>query len=288
MDPDILELPVGYILSDIAGVIEPSLPVRREATRARGDYAPGPDHPITGPEMSAFLSEFVSTYPFIGGAVLTKPESHVVHIPAEYYDRILQRTLYDAGNNNWLGADGPYYVQIKKHLPEIHRRRSLDIPAGEKTNPIIEAPARIHAPSLNVILALFRHGIDLNTLNWRQLEEIIAELLKTEGYDVELGRGSKDGGADIIAHMSIPTIGYVRTIWQAKHLANGNKVGLSIVRELADVRNELQATKGFVVTSSFLTRGALERIRRDEYQLGKVERPELENWIRRTLGGQVA
>jgi hypothetical protein len=282
---DTLELPVGYILNDIAELIEPSLPVRREATRARGDYAPEPDHPITGPEMRAFLSEFVSRYPYIGEAVLTKPESHVVEIPAALYDRFLERIFNDAGHSNWLGADGPHYIRITKHFPEIHRRKSSDVPVGDKSNPVIEAPVRMYAPSLNVILALFRRRVDLNALNWRQLEEVIAELLKTEGYDVELGRGSKDSGADIIAHMTIPTIGYVRTVWQAKHFANGNKVGLSIVRELADVRNELNATKAFIVTSSFLTRGALERIHRDEYQLGKLERPELETWINKTLGG---
>ena len=289
MKADMLEMSAGYILSDIAGLIGPSLPVRREATRARGDYAPWDDHPITGPEIRAFLSEFVcSRHPDFGDMLLEEPESFSVNVHAAFYDRVLQEVSDDAGNSNWLGADGPHYIRVTKHLPEIRRQKSSNIPVGEKSNPVIESRVLIHAPSINLILSLFRRQIDLDALNWRQLEEVIAELLKSEGYDVELGRGSKDGGADIIAHMTIPTIGYVRTVWQSKHLASGNKVGLSIVRELADVRNEFNATKGFIVTSSFLTRGALERVHRDEYQLGKVERPELENWISRTLVGHGA
>lgn len=284
MSIDTIELTVGYVLNDIARMVGDSLPVRREATRARGDYAPAADHPMTSTEMRSFVNEFVARYPYIGDTVLTKRESHVIEIPEALYDSFLRRIAEDACHPNWLGANGPHYIRVTKHLPQIQRRKSSSIPIGEKSNPSIEKPIRIHAPSLNVILSLFRKQIDLNSLNWRQLEEVIAELLKTEGYDVELGRGSKDGGADIIAHMTIPTIGYVRTVWQSKHLSNGNKVGLSIVRELADVRNELNATKAFIVTSSYLTRGALNRVQRDEYQLGKIERHELEMWIEKTLG----
>jgi len=235
--------------------------------------------------MQAFVSEFVSRYPEIGEAVLDGEESRTLIIPERIYDLFLRRIADDAGHPNWLGADGPHYVRVTKHLPDIKRRKSTDIPIANKADPEIDNQVRIHAPSLNVLLSLFRQKIDLDSLNWRQLEEVIAELLKAEGYEVEIGRGTKDGGADIIAHMSSPTIGYLRTIWQSKHLVSGNKVGLSIVRELADVRNEMNATKGFIVTSSFLTRGALQRINRDEYQLGKVERPELERWINRTLCG---
>ena len=69
------------------------------------------------------------------------------------------------------------------------------------------------------------------------------------------------------------------TIWQAKKLERGNKVGISTIRELADTRNELKASKGIIVTSSYLTRGAIERIVRDEYLLGKVDGDDLRNWI---------
>src|ERR1035437_5369896 len=192
MKIDMLEMPVGYILSDIAELIGPSLAVRREATRARGDYAPWDDHPITGPEMRAFLSEFVcSRYPDLGDILLNKQESFAMQIRAAWYDWFLQKVSDDAGNSNWLGADGPHYIRVTKHLPEIRRQKSSNIPVGEKSNPVIESRVLIHAPSINLILSLFRRQIDLDALNWRQLEEVIAELLQAEGYGVELGRGSR-------------------------------------------------------------------------------------------------
>ncbi|WP_409259110.1 restriction endonuclease [Pseudomonas saponiphila] len=61
------------------------------------------------------------------------------------------------------------------------------------------------------------------------------------------------------------------------------KVGLSTIRELADVRNEEKANKGIIVTTSFLTRDALKRVARDRYWLGKVDNNDLKVWIDRKL-----
>jgi restriction system protein len=48
----------------------------------------------------------------------------------------------------------------------------------------------------------------------------------------------------------------------------------------------MKANKGIIVTSTFLTKGAIERVKRDNYELGKVEKPDLENWINRVLKGR--
>lgn len=61
------------------------------------------------------------------------------------------------------------------------------------------------------------------------------------------------------------------------------KVGLHLIRELADSVHEFKASKGIIVTTSFLTKGALDRVERDKYTLGKVDRNDLEAWINRIL-----
>jgi restriction system protein len=99
-------------------------------------------------------------------------------------------------------------------------------------------------------------------------------------------QGSKDGGVDVVAVKDIGAGGFFKTLWQAKKQSIKNKVGISVVRELADTRHEFGASKGIIVTSSYLTRGALERINRDKYILGKVDRKDLDAWIKRTLYGQ--
>lgn len=140
-------------------------------------------------------------------------------------------------------------------------------------------------PSFNILSSLKRKNVNLDNLSSRQFEKLVAELLENDGYEVELMQGSKDGGVDVIAIKNDIILGSFKTLWQAKKYTS-NKVGLSVVRELADVRNEHHASKAFIVTSSFLTRDATARISRDQYVLGKVDRNDLNSWIKRTLFGE--
>ena len=71
------------------------------------------------------------------------------------------------------------------------------------------------------------------------------------------------------------------SVWQAKKLQPANKVGIEVIRELADTRNEHKASKGIIVTTTFLTKPALERVRRDQYILDKIDRDDLFEWMRR-------
>jgi len=123
----------------------------------------------------------------------------------------------------------------------------------------------------------------LDDMTWRQFEALVSRLLEAEGYSVELMRGTKDGGVDVVALIDQGPLGQFKTVWQAKKLGLGKKVGLATVRELADTRIEFGASKAFIVTSTYLTHGAIERISRDRFTLGKVERNELDFWVRRVL-----
>lgn len=90
---------------------------------------------------------------------------------------------------------------------------------------------------------------------------------------------------DVIAVKDLGIAGMFKAIWQAKRNRVDRKIGLSLVRELADTRLEHGATKAFIVTTSYLTRGALDRVERDRHVLGKVDRDDLDLWIDRTLRG---
>lgn len=138
---------------------------------------------------------------------------------------------------------------------------------------------RIVSPSVALLAKIRDRKISLDELHWRQFEEVVAELLEEDGWTVTLRQGSKDGGVDIEAERTLPGAGPILTVWQAKHMQK-DKVGINVVRELADSTREFGASKGVIVTSSFLTRGALQRIQRDTYLLGKVERNDLLKWIR--------
>lgn len=141
------------------------------------------------------------------------------------------------------------------------------------------------SPSIGLIERVQQRLVGLDDLSWRELEVVIARMLETDGYNVELMRGSKDGGVDVIAVKDLGIAGMFKAIWQAKRNRVDRKIGLSLVRELADTRLEHDATKAFIVTTSYLTRGALDRVERDRHVLGKVDRDDLDLWIDRTLRG---
>lgn len=66
--------------------------------------------------------------------------------------------------------------------------------------PPAQQPAIELVDSTKAILAALQHGAtSLREVTWRQLEEIVAELLHSRGLDVHLTKPTRDGGRDIIA-----------------------------------------------------------------------------------------
>jgi len=138
------------------------------------------------------------------------------------------------------------------------------------------------SPSYDILQKVLKKGLKFDNLNWREFEKLVAQLLEMDGYKVELMQGTKDGGVDVIAIKDYGISGFYKTIWQAKKFAK-NKVTLSTIRELADSVHEFKASKGIIVTSTFLTSGALQRVERDKYTLSKIDRNDLESWINKIL-----
>ncbi len=86
----------------------------------------------------------------------------------------------------------------------------------------------------------------------------------------------------MIAERKDPVLGAVKSVWQAKKNRPGRKVSLTQVRELSGVLDIERATKGMIVTTSHLTRGAVDWVQRDHFRLGYLEKDTLERWV---LGG---
>jgi hypothetical protein len=162
---------------------------------------------------------------------------------------------------------------------EVFDRQALSLP---------DTQARLtpFAPSIDVLQKVQRRLIQLDDLTWREFEHLIARMLEVDGYDVELMRGTKDGGVDVVAVKDIHGVGLFKSVWQAKKNRINRKVNLSVVRELADTRQEHSASKGIIVTTSFLTRDALARVQRDRYLLSKMDRDDLEAWLSRSLNSR--
>jgi hypothetical protein len=184
-----------------------------------------------------------------------------------------------ASTNAWLGADLPW----RSHVQDSSPLETKIWAAGNEERPswIETAPA-----CLLIAIDLLNQGRLLSEMSWRDFEKLIAHLLESEGWEIELMRGTKDGGIDVISKRVDPVLGNLKALWQAKKYALKSKVRLSHVRELSAIRDRIQATKAVIVTTSHLTRGAIEWVRQDRYRLGSKEQAEMEHWVKGLVLGE--
>jgi restriction endonuclease Mrr len=93
-----------------------------------------------------------------------------------------------------------------------------------------------------------------HSIDWRTFEKVLARALEEMGYEIELRRGTKDGGIDIIALRHDSQFGRHRYLVQAKRTKQ--RVGVEPVRELPFLQQHVGATKACLVTTSTFTKGA--------------------------------
>ena len=176
-----------------------------------------------------------------------------------------------ASTNAWLGADLPWRAYVQNLL----ETKIWAVGSEERPSWIETAPA-----CLLVAIDLLNQGRLLSEMPWREFEKLIAYLLESEGWEIELMQGTKDGGIDVISKRVDPILGNLKALWQAKKYGLKSKVRLSHVRELSAIRDRIHATKAVIVTTSHLTRGAIEWVLQARYRLGSKEQAEMENWVK--------
>lgn len=93
---------------------------------------------------------------------------------------------------------------------------------------------------------------DLNRLDWREFEILLSGVFQHQGFEVELGPGSGDGGVDLRLLQRDP-LGDVLTLVQAKRYAPNRKIKLEAVQALHGAWAVEKADRSlFVTTSEYL------------------------------------
>ncbi|MEX1201371.1 MAG: restriction endonuclease [Methylophaga sp.] len=117
-------------------------------------------------------------------------------------------------------------------------------------------------------------------LSPRKFEELVADILKDMGFDVELTKATRDGGRDIIAHIRNSVCSYLTHI-ECKKYAPDNKIGVGIIREVMGVHHLRQATKSIIVTTGFFSRDAIKEAAMVENHLALKDFNSLKEWLQR-------
>ena len=120
-------------------------------------------------------------------------------------------------------------------------------------------------------------------LDPRQFEEVVAEIFRDQGFEVELTKRTRDGGKDIIA-LSKDKLGFTtKYIIECKHYSEKNKVGVDVVRGLYGVKNSRSGGNiGIIVTTSTFTSDARKFVKNEtstDFDLSLADRDQLLGWL---------
>jgi len=130
---------------------------------------------------------------------------------------------------------------------------------------------------------LAEHPHLLHELTPRKFEEVIAELLHRQGYEVEIKPFIKDGGVDICAAKK-DSLGTFLYLVQCKKYSLKHFVGVEVVRELYGVVQILGATSGIIAATSYFTKGAKSLRNQLLYRLELKDYLDIQKWLKSTLG----
>lgn len=129
-----------------------------------------------------------------------------------------------------------------------------------------------------LIESLKKQPVNLRNITPREFEELLADLLRDMGWDVELTKQTRDGGADILAYLNTE-VGRLLCLVEAKHYREDRKIGVELVRTLYGTLCDAQANSAMLVTSSSFTADAKTFQQKHQYQLTLRDYADVVDWI---------
>jgi restriction endonuclease Mrr len=129
---------------------------------------------------------------------------------------------------------------------------------------------------------LAKHPEKLYDLSPRKFEELIADILKDFGFDVELTQATRDGGKDIYAYIKNQVTSFL-TFVECKRWSPTKPVGIEIVQRLYGVQQINKANKGMIVTTSYFSRPAIEESKRYENLMDLNDYNDIKKWLNRYI-----
>ncbi len=170
-----------------------------------------------------------------------------------------------------------HYDRLWADAPVVHHEDLLasSVPAT-LTRVLVASNAR-WGP---IIAHLAMHPYELRTMDPREFEELVAELLIREGMGVHLTPRSNDGGRDVIASCET-AVGRHLYVVECKRYAENRPVAVSWIRALYGIVEEARATAGILVTTSRFTKPALQWAEDLKYRLSLRDYEHLANWLRK-------
>jgi hypothetical protein len=136
-------------------------------------------------------------------------------------------------------------------------------------------------------LNIFKKGKSLSILKWKDFLQFIIEWSYTENWNSYSINHKNNGGISFITTKTFEKIGEIKCIWITKKYAYHRPVGTKIIRELDYLISCSKASKGIVVTTSRLTKGALDLIRKNKSRMAYIDKSMLEKEFELILNAEI-
>ncbi len=192
-----------------------------------------------------------------------------------------------------------YYKKLNKSFPIVeYLQRNYDLgesgdteadPATSENNEEISAESKPSLILLNdalrvrsIISAIHQDNEEIFKIRPRDFEEVIAELFRSQGFQIELTKQTKDGGYDIIAIQELGSFNN-RYLVECKRYAKNRPVGIEIVRSFMDVIDQNDSNKGIICTTSYFSPEVVKRQLATPYGLELRDRIQLLEWVENYL-----
>ena len=181
----------------------------------------------------------------------------------------------------WDGAP-PAASPVPGVVPAPLSTPGLVGPDGEPLTPESPAGSRLavafQSVNARVLTACRERPELLREMPWRAFEELIAELFRRDGFDVELTPPSGDRGVDLRAarHTHLGSLLYVVECKRHRH---DRPISPKLVRELRGVIDRERANVGVLVTTSYFTDAALREHQSLSHRMSLRAFADVVDWL---------
>ncbi len=128
-----------------------------------------------------------------------------------------------------------------------------------------------------MIIDIYQDNDLFHKITPREFEEVIAEILKQKGYEVELTKQTRDGGYDIIALYKLAGNMPIKMLVECKRWKH--KVDVDVIRSFKHVVSSNNANLGMLATTSFFSPDAKKENEEKYLHLHLKDRNHIITWV---------
>jgi hypothetical protein len=172
-----------------------------------------------------------------------------------------------------------FYEVVESLIEQLSVRDVKLIYLAKPDESKIYIPELIVPAHKDLLRLVSQNPLLLYTISPYEFEEIVAEVFRHHGYNVELTKRTHDGGKDIIVISNKMKIN-LKFIIECKRYQKESKVSLEQVQRLLGVKLAESANKAILATTSTFTRDAIRFSRNFLWELELKDYNDIVSWIK--------